>query len=70
MQSATKRYQEPRVEAGGEIKGVVLILICYFYGMLLFLLFGAVTKIGQFIYRKGETLNPIFTILHGRIQCM
>jgi hypothetical protein len=56
MQSATKRYQEPKVEAAGEVKGVVLILICYFYGILLFFLFGAVTKIGQFILRKGKTV--------------
>lgn len=53
MQATTKRYEESR-ESGGEVKGVVLILICYFYGILLFLFFGTVTKLGQFVFNKSK----------------
>lgn len=53
MQATTKRYDESR-ESGGEVKGVVLILICYFYGILLFLFFGTVTKLGQFVFNKSK----------------
>lgn len=51
MQATTKRCEESR-ESGAEMKGVVLILICYFYGILLFLFFGTVTKLGQFVLSK------------------
>ena len=53
MQTTAKRYEVPR-ETGGEVKGMVLMLVCYFYGILLFLFFGALTTIGQLLLKKGE----------------
>jgi len=54
IQASSRRLQErlPPTRSEFEVKGLVVIGICYFYGLLLFLLFGGAATFSMYMKSK------------------